>query len=73
MTLISGVFFPADQLPVWLAVLGAWLPLAHGVALARPLLHGNFPPDILVHIAALLITTLVAWRTALALARRRLM
>ncbi|MDR2365302.1 MAG: ABC transporter permease [Zoogloeaceae bacterium] len=73
MTLISGVFFPDDQLPVWLATLGAWLPLAHGVALTRPLLHGDLPPDILAHIAALLLITLVAWRVALTLARRRLM
>ena len=31
MTLISGVFFPTDQLPSWLATIGAWLPLAQGV------------------------------------------
>ncbi|MDR3159848.1 MAG: ABC transporter permease [Zoogloeaceae bacterium] len=72
MTLISGVFFPVDQLPGWLAALGAWLPLAHGVALARPLLRGNVPPDALVHIAALIAVTLIAWRVALLLAHRRL-
>ena len=33
MTLISGVFFPTNQLPGWLAMIGGWLPLAQGVAL----------------------------------------
>jgi lipooligosaccharide transport system permease protein len=41
MTLISGVFFPTDQLPGWLAAIGSWLPLAQGVALVRPLLAGQ--------------------------------
>ncbi|MDR0673873.1 MAG: ABC transporter permease [Zoogloeaceae bacterium] len=72
MTLISGVFFPVDQLPGWLSSLGAWLPLAHGVALARPLLQGHVPPDPLIHVAALIATAFIAWRLALALARRRL-
>ncbi|MDR1351504.1 MAG: ABC transporter permease [Zoogloeaceae bacterium] len=73
MTLISGVFFPVDQLPGWLAALGAGLPLAHGVALVRPLLHGNVPPNAFAHIAALLAITALAWGVALTLARRRLM
>ncbi len=30
MTLISGVFFPTDQLPGWLAAVGQWLPLRPG-------------------------------------------
>lgn len=72
MTLISGVFFPADQLPDWLAALGAWLPLAHGVALARSLLHGNVPANAFAHVAALIAITIIAWRIALMLAHRRL-
>ena len=73
MTLISGVFFPTDQLPGWLASIGGWLPLAQGVALVRPLLAGQVPADPLLHIGALLITTGVAFAIALRLTRRRLL
>ncbi len=73
MTLISGVFFPTDNLPGWLAVIGAWLPLAQGVALVRPLLAGQLPADALTHVMALLVTTALAFTLALHLTRRRLL
>lgn len=73
MTLISGVFFPADQLPGWLASLGAWLPLAQGVALVRPLLNGQVPEAVWTHVGALLALTVAAYVIALALTRRRLL
>src|SRR5574343_470716 len=73
MTLISGVFFPTDQLPGWLAAVGQWLPLAQGVALIRPLLAGQVPADALIHIMALLATASVAFAIALRLTRRRLL
>ena len=73
MTLISGVFFPTDQLPGWLATIGGCLPLAQGVALVRPLLAGQVPADALIHIMALLATTGVAFAIALRLTRRRLL
>jgi lipooligosaccharide transport system permease protein len=73
MTLISGVFFPTDQLPGWLATLGAWLPLAQGVALARPLLNGQIPPHIFSAIGALLFVTIFSYAIALTLTKRRMM
>jgi lipooligosaccharide transport system permease protein len=73
MTLISGVFFPTDQLPGWLAAIGHWLPLAQGVALVRPLLAGEVPAQALTHVAALLATAAVAFFIALQLTRRRLL
>ena len=73
MTLISGVFFPTDQLPGWLAAIGAALPLAQGVALIRPLLAGELPTDAALHIVVLLATTAVAFMIALRLTRRRLL
>ena len=73
MTLISGVFFPTDQLPGWLATIGAWLPLAQGVSLVRPLLAGEVPANALLHIGVLLVTTVVAFAVALRLTRRRLL
>lgn len=73
MTLISGVFFPTEQLPGWLAAIGAALPLAQGVALVRPLLAGQVPANAGLHIALLLGTTVVAFSIALRLTRRRLL
>ena len=73
MTLISGVFFPTEQLPAWLAAVGAWLPLAQGVALVRPLLGGEVPANVLLHVGILLATTVAAFAVALRLTRRRLM
>ena len=73
MTLISGVFFPTTQLPGWLATLGSWLPLAQGVALVRPLLAGQIPPNALIHIMVLLVTAMLAFAIALHLTRRRLL
>lgn len=73
MTLISGVFFPTNQLPGWLAVIGGWLPLAQGVALVRPLLNGRVPENVGLHVAALLVVTLISYSIALVLTRRRFM
>ena len=73
MTLVSGVFFPTDQLPGWLAAVGGWLPLAQGVALVRPLLAGQVPANAPIHILALLATTGAAFAIALRLTRRRLL
>jgi lipooligosaccharide transport system permease protein len=73
MTLISGVFFPTDQLPGWLAAIGQILPLAQGVALIRPLLAGQVPANALLHIGVLLVTAGLAYVVALRLTRRRLL
>lgn len=73
MTLISGVFFPTEQMPGWLAAIGHVLPLAQGVALVRPLLAGQVPPDAGLHIGVLLATAGFAFALALRLTRRRLL
>ena len=73
MTLISGVFFPTEQLPAWLADIGQILPLAQGVALIRPLLAGEVPTHALLHIGVLLATAGLAYAIALRLTRRRLL
>jgi lipooligosaccharide transport system permease protein len=52
MLLVSGVFFPTDQLPAMVQAVAAWLPLAHAVQLARPLLLGRIPDDIGLHLTA---------------------
>ena len=73
MMLVSGVFFPADQLPAALHLVASWLPLSHAVELARPLLLGYVPPNVFGHVAALLLIAGIAFYVALALTRRRLL
>ena len=73
MTLVSGVFFPADQLPAIVHAVASWLPLSHAVGLARPLLLGQIPENALMHVSALLAIAFVAFYIASALTRRRLL
>lgn len=73
MTLLSGVFFPLDQLPQALQWLAQALPLTHAVALVRPLLLGHLPEQPLLHALVLLLTGLGGFAVALKLARRRLL
>jgi lipooligosaccharide transport system permease protein len=72
MMLLSGVFFPTEQLPALWQNLSAVLPLTHAVAIARPLMSGNVPLHLLVHIAVLVGYLLAGFYVALALFRRRL-
>lgn len=73
MLLVSGVFFPADQLPSAVQAVASGLPLAHAVALARPLLHGEVPPNVALHVTALLALAVLAFYIAMVLTRRRLL
>jgi lipooligosaccharide transport system permease protein len=71
--LLSGVFFPVDQMPAALQVASAILPLSHAIDIARPLLSGNVPANIPMHIAVLLAYACAAYYVALVLTRRRLL
>jgi lipooligosaccharide transport system permease protein len=73
MMLVCGVFFPVDQLPAWLQAVSAALPLTHAVAIARSLLAGEVPGQVLLHLAVLVGYGLLAFHIALVLARRRLL
>jgi lipooligosaccharide transport system permease protein len=73
MLLVSGVFFPADQLPAAVHTIAGWLPLSHAVQLARPLLLGEVPANALGHVAALLAIAALAFAIATVLTRRRLL
>ncbi|MBI3525014.1 MAG: ABC transporter permease [Betaproteobacteria bacterium] len=73
MILLSGVFFPVEQLPATIQTIASLLPLAHAVRLVRPLLLGELPVDAGMHLAALLVTALAAYWLALVLTRRRLL
>ena len=73
MLLLSGIFFPVEQMPAALRVVAAFLPLSHAIDIARPLLDGRVPDNIPVHIAVLLAYGIAAYYAALVLTRRRLL
>ena len=72
MMLLCGVFFPVTQLPPGFQIASGVLPLSHAVDLARPLMSGVVPPQMLMHIAVLLVYTLAGFYVSLVLFRRRL-
>lgn len=73
MAMLSGVFFPLEQLPALVRELTVWLPLVHAVALMRPiLLHGE-APQFALHAGVLVAYALFGLGLARALMRRRLL
>src|SRR6201993_1457294 len=73
MLLLSGVFFPVDQMPPGLQAVAAVLPLSHAIDIARPLLAGRVPAALALHLAVLLAYAGATYFIALALTRRRLL
>lgn len=73
MVMLSGVFFPVEQLPWAAQVISQILPLSHTVSLVRPLLFGHWPNDIVLHLGYLIGITIVAFSIASHLARKRLL
>jgi len=71
--LLSGVFFPVEQMPAALRTASAILPLSHAIDIARPLLAGTVPDNIVLHLAVLLVYACGAYYVALVLTRRRLL
>src|SRR5256885_16453743 len=73
MNLLCGVFFPVEQLPAAFQAIAAFLPLTHAVAIARPLLLGQIPPDAVLHALVLLAYAAAGFYAATVLFRRRLL
>jgi len=73
MLLLSGVFFPVASMPGYIQAGAGLLPLYHAIALMRPLMIGDWPSHVVLHLAVLLLYTLLAFPLALRLIRRRLM
>jgi lipooligosaccharide transport system permease protein len=73
MLLLSGVFFPVDQMPVTLRTIASVLPLSHAIDIARPLLAGRIPANLLLHLAVLVAYAVVTYWIAVMLTRRRLL
>jgi lipooligosaccharide transport system permease protein len=73
MLMLSGVFFPIEQLPAAVQTGAKLLPLYHGVALVRPLLLGELPAGVPAHLGVLGAYAIVGFYVALVLTRRRLL
>ena len=73
MLMLSGVFFPVEQLPDAVRAAAQGLPLYHGVALVRPLLLGELAAGFWLHLAVLGAYAIVGFYLALILTRRRLL
>ncbi len=73
MVLLCGVFYPADRMPVLLQDFAAWLPLTHAITLVRPLIMGEIPSRIALHITNMLIWSGTSFWLASILTRRRLL
>lgn len=73
IAMLSGVFFPLEELPAAFQTAAWCLPLAHAVALVRPLLLGDVPADIALHVLVLAAYALAGFYVALVLFRRRLL
>ncbi len=73
MLLLSGVFFPLEQLPPGVQSATQVLPLAHAVALIRPLMLDRPVEQVGLHLAVLAAYAAVALVAALMLLRRRML
>jgi len=73
MMLLSGVFFPLDQLPAGFQAIAHALPLTHAIAIIRPLIFGQVPEALWLHVAVLIAITVACFWIALGLTRRRLL
>jgi lipooligosaccharide transport system permease protein len=73
MMLLCGVFFPLAQLPAPIQAVAQVLPLTHAVELARPLMSGTAPADVVLHLAVLAAYAIASTYVALVLTRRRLL
>jgi lipooligosaccharide transport system permease protein len=73
MIMLSGVFFPTEQMPAAVQGAAKALPLYHGVALVRPLLSGQVPEAALVHLGVLAAYAIAGFYVAMVVTRRRLL
>ncbi|MDX1374911.1 MAG: ABC transporter permease [Burkholderiales bacterium] len=73
MLMLSGVFFPVDQLPGAVRAIATALPLYHGVAIVRPLLAGALAEGWAGHLLVIAAYAIVAFYVAVVLTRRRLL
>lgn len=72
LLLLSGVFFPVQQMPDLVQAVSMAAPLSHAVALVRPLVVGLPVEQAPLHLAVLAAYAVLAWSAAVWLVRRRM-
>lgn len=72
MFFFSGIFFPLDTLPHWVASAAWFMPLTHAVNVARGLATGNVSAGLAGDAAWMLVFTIVSSWLAVKLIKRRL-
>lgn len=72
MFILSGVFYPVETMPQIMQSIVGLLPLYHGVELVRPLVAGEIPDMIALHVGVLLGYGMIGHYMAVVLIRRRL-
>jgi lipooligosaccharide transport system permease protein len=72
MFLLSGVFFPLQGMPEWVQIGARLLPLTHAVAIVRPLMTGQDPTQVALHLSVLIAYAAGGFLLAIRLFRRRL-
>ena len=72
MFIFCGVFYPIETLPDFLEPVARALPLAHAIALTRPLIAGLPVESAFIHILALAAYALAGYYIAVILIRKRL-
>jgi lipooligosaccharide transport system permease protein len=70
--LVAGTFFPLNRLPEWLRTAALFNPLYHCVELVRHCAFGLHPGADLLHVGALVLFAVLAWRLSVWRTRRRL-
>lgn len=70
--MFAGVFFPLSNFPQWVETVAWFMPLKHGVEIARALVGGNVDIGVAVDVAWLAVVALILTSIALRLMRRRL-
>ena len=73
MMLLSGVFFPLEQLPAVAQIAAQVLPLSHAVAVSRPLMNGVVPDHAALHLLVLALYAGVSYSIACVLLRKRIL
>lgn len=71
MIFVSGVYYPREQLPDWIAGWASALPLALAVDVVRPLVLGRAPEQAWWHLAVLGVYACIGFAAASLLTRRR--
>lgn len=70
--MFAGVFFPLTNFPAWVEAVSWFMPLRHGVEVARGVVSGQVDVALLGHVAWLAVMAVVLTAVALRLMRRRL-